>query len=572
LGKAVDWYTADELSGGWPSLTLGGYCILESTIKQEKPSCPYLEREDMVLCDGDSLQGLSATGSVTISQDLSQKTTGVGSVTIAFSSKDGLKNQVVQSFSSASNLQDYTDITFDVFFAEKPSADDTLTLSFLTDSIATHTYSLPLGDYEVGWHKITLQKDGFTPAEPLADWGAIKGIGFSSFNDITIQIDNVRATNAPIGYPYIQERNLMIYDGESLSGISVGNHNQMALSTIVKQGNYSVYVKAGNPNDNSDVIAEISVPLSSADLSNSTRVYLDLYLGQDPAGECDLEIVFLNQGQKQLSFTRSLSNLSKGWCRMNLRTDKFVALSEKADWSSVDTLQLVVKTKEPIASSHYYLVDNIYANVVEPTPDFSKTAKLGDSFLATISQNSQNYLSVKESKVVLEPVDSAQEQLWQFHRLENGGYIIKNSATNGILTAVDGTIEQIFYGDLDESDSITAVDALLALQLSVQQITLEKNRTVAADVDGNHSVDAIDALAILKQAIGKTDRLPIEEVSSAQFPQCWDVYTCGAKYVICPLGTKTSSFVALGDENGAVLQLDEFVNSVNQQFIITKIS
>ncbi|MGI6264334.1 MAG: GDSL-type esterase/lipase family protein [Acutalibacteraceae bacterium] len=58
-------------------------------------------------------------------------------------------------------------------------------------------------------------------------------------------------------------------------------------------------------------------------------------------------------------------------------------------------------------------------------------------------------------------------------------------------------------GDVDESGTVTAADALMALQAATGKIELTDAQTLAADVDGNPGVSASDALMILQFATGK---------------------------------------------------------------------
>ena len=52
------------------------------------------------------------------------------------------------------------------------------------------------------------------------------------------------------------------------------------------------------------------------------------------------------------------------------------------------------------------------------------------------------------------------------------------------------------YGDINADGSIDASDALMALQHSVQLITLSTDDLIWADVSGDGAVDSVDALQI----------------------------------------------------------------------------
>ena len=67
---------------------------------------------------------------------------------------------------------------------------------------------------------------------------------------------------------------------------------------------------------------------------------------------------------------------------------------------------------------------------------------------------------------------------------------------------------EVVLGDVDDSGSVEAADALLALQAATGKITLNDTETWAANVDGQGNVTANDALLILQYATKKIDTFP----------------------------------------------------------------
>ena len=67
--------------------------------------------------------------------------------------------------------------------------------------------------------------------------------------------------------------------------------------------------------------------------------------------------------------------------------------------------------------------------------------------------------------------------------------------------------------DMDEANKITANDALLALQASVDKADLTDVQKLAAEVDGREGISANDALLILQYSVKKIDRFPIEDMT-----------------------------------------------------------
>ncbi|MGI6264331.1 MAG: discoidin domain-containing protein [Acutalibacteraceae bacterium] len=72
--------------------------------------------------------------------------------------------------------------------------------------------------------------------------------------------------------------------------------------------------------------------------------------------------------------------------------------------------------------------------------------------------------------------------------------------------------EPLLYGDVDEDGSVTAADALMALQAATGKIDLTDPQTLAADVDGIAGVAASDALLILQYATEKIGTFPAERI------------------------------------------------------------
>ena len=68
-------------------------------------------------------------------------------------------------------------------------------------------------------------------------------------------------------------------------------------------------------------------------------------------------------------------------------------------------------------------------------------------------------------------------------------------------------------GDLNHDGKITAVDALMTLQISVGKLQPDEEQAKAADVDGEDGVTATDALLILQYAVGKIEKFPVKQIA-----------------------------------------------------------
>ncbi len=72
--------------------------------------------------------------------------------------------------------------------------------------------------------------------------------------------------------------------------------------------------------------------------------------------------------------------------------------------------------------------------------------------------------------------------------------------------------EEWLYGDLDGDYSINAKDALIVLKMAVQKLEITEDALWVGDVDGNGELDAKDALYILKYSVNKIEMFPVEEI------------------------------------------------------------
>ncbi len=72
--------------------------------------------------------------------------------------------------------------------------------------------------------------------------------------------------------------------------------------------------------------------------------------------------------------------------------------------------------------------------------------------------------------------------------------------------------EDYSYGDLNGDGNINAVDALMVLKMAVGKLEATEDDYWIGDVDGDSELNAKDALYILRYAVGKIDYFPVEEV------------------------------------------------------------
>ncbi len=86
------------------------------------------------------------------------------------------------------------------------------------------------------------------------------------------------------------------------------------------------------------------------------------------------------------------------------------------------------------------------------------------------------------------------------------------------------------YGDVDGNGTINASDALQVLRHAVGKTRLNGEQQTLADVDADDAINASDALMILKRAVGKLSIFPVEDSFEGSITLDYDEYTlspCG---------------------------------------------
>ncbi len=97
--------------------------------------------------------------------------------------------------------------------------------------------------------------------------------------------------------------------------------------------------------------------------------------------------------------------------------------------------------------------------------------------------------------------------------LQSGGTTASYQPNQTITLQNDTTLYAVWsaYGDVDGNKSVNAEDALVVLKTVVGKTTLTYQQKTYADVNGDGTVNAQDALLILQKIVGKIKTFPIEK-------------------------------------------------------------
>ncbi len=95
----------------------------------------------------------------------------------------------------------------------------------------------------------------------------------------------------------------------------------------------------------------------------------------------------------------------------------------------------------------------------------------------------------------------------------NGTVIAPKQAYYDIQKLWTARKYDLTLGDLDGNKTIDAKDALMILKAAVGKLELTETQTLAAELNGDSIIDAKDALLLLRYAVKKIDKFPIESTS-----------------------------------------------------------
>ncbi len=631
--KPIDWYTAEDLSGGWPSLTVGGYCVLQSTLPSAPVTYPYVDGKDVVLYDGDETVGISGAYHTTVSLDSIVKTSGDSSLSMTCTDPaDDAENtkiggMMMQKMDESVNLKNCTYLTYDLYLSRDMIGSNELCVDLGSDNFDGIQMRVPLDGYTVGWHKMIHKISDFTTMESSVDQSRINRMRMTWINgedvtdDTVIKIDNVRASKFSYQYPYDNTVGTMLYDGESVSDVIPSYGTAVSLSNIVEEGSHSLKMDITDPSSylEEKISGQVNIPVETFDLTNCKYIRLNLFLGQDMKGEHTFKIELFSENGERFYIERLISDRAQGWYRFSLQPKRFITTADAADWSKINNIRLSWINNAGLTTPHYFLVDNICVyrdNSSEvPTLDFSSPANLGDTFKSKLKvQNGMN-VAIDRSDVVLAAEGKDETQYWEFVRQTDGSYTIENLSNGKFLTVADDRLSgEFFYGNLNDDDMINAVDALLVLQIAVGKYKPSSEQELLGDVNGDGNIDAVDALQVLQYSVGKLERFPVaveasdvkqlasydssvmQQVSLPSYEsegqaeasltdvcvadknkslkQKWFIYTCGTSVVLRPVGIENNvlEFETDNVREWLNVQIGIFANKDNQKFNIQPIN
>ena len=382
-GNGVAWVSAYDLSGGRPALTVGGFCVLNSTAPVG-PGYTYpfqVTSDTMMLYDGETKDNISANYNTTVELSASHSQ-GSNSLKMNYNNPTGngssIGGMVVASMSSAANLTGYSMIYVDVYFPKKLTGSHGLQINFATSGEDGYNAMKVVNDFAAGWHTLSIEMPALDQVVSSADWSKINKIRITWFNYSGLSgatyllLDNIRAIkeDVPSIYPYDQSSTqAMLYDGESFGGLSTAFNTSLSLSGDKKEGSKSLKASFDNPAVNSGSVGGMVLQTlkSASDLSSYSYMVMEVYVSRNMSGSNGLQINFSAGSQDGFNYMHNITDWEAGWHTVKVvLSDIPVAKAENADWKKITTIRYTWFNYEGSSAATYFLFDNI--RLIKETP------------------------------------------------------------------------------------------------------------------------------------------------------------------------------------------------------------
>ncbi len=205
-GNGVAWVSASDLSGGRPALTVGGYCVISTTLRRN--ASPYqLNDTTMMIYDGESFPTMSTAFSTSLMPS-KNRTQGLKSLKMMYTNPTAYTNKAggytYITLDSITDFTDYDTIAFDLYLDKALTGSHGFQLNFCASGEDGYNCMVRLNDYTAGWHSFSIKRSTIGKAVDTGDWTKVKYIRLMWWNYQQLSgatyfaIDNFRAINTDL--------------------------------------------------------------------------------------------------------------------------------------------------------------------------------------------------------------------------------------------------------------------------------------------------------------------------------------------------------------------------------------
>ncbi|MBR2152518.1 MAG: hypothetical protein IJ944_04455 [Clostridia bacterium] len=428
------------------------------------------DSEAFALCD--SPTGFVAKTGDVLSVDRQNKVGGIACVDYKISANDQNLIKMEYSREMPVNAKRYTHIEMDIYLDNVDFIGDLETARLVLGSkgksgVAEMSFEFFSG-LNIGWNhvKIAIADAISTSADfdiTHINYLLIEGNTLNIFTTtLNIKLDDVYFTNGNGG----SVANLPVNMGENFLGYVISNNGYGDIDRSNKvAGNGAVKCYAGKISQGRASCSYL--PADPIDASGLTHLELDVYIPDatllSRITESQFEI-----GSAEVANVEEIS--------FNIKS------SLKAGWSHIK----LPLSEGVLSSTNGKEFDITHVNYL--------------NFYAILSSGSSITFQIAFDNIQFTDGNGVTVYLPKGGNYKRGGAYVSDSIPN--------------FGDLDDDEEITANDALLALQGSVDSIDLTNAQLIKVDVDNNNQITAFDALKILQRSVGLVDKFVAEELLS----------------------------------------------------------
>lgn len=205
-GNGIAWVSASDLSGGRPALTVGGFCVVDTSLRRN--ASPYqLNDTTKMIYDGESFPTIKTAFSTSLMPS-KNRTQGLKSLKMLYANPTAYTNKAggyaYITLDSTTDFTDYDLFAFDLYVEKKLTGSHGFQINFCASGEDGYNAMKGINDLTPGWHSFTFKRSNIGKAVETADWTKIKYIRLMWWNNAQLSgatyflIDNFRAINTDL--------------------------------------------------------------------------------------------------------------------------------------------------------------------------------------------------------------------------------------------------------------------------------------------------------------------------------------------------------------------------------------
>ena len=205
-GNGVAWISANDLSGGIPALTVGGYCVI-STTKRRNPSPMVVDDTTTMIYDGESFPTMRTAFSTSLMFSKNH-TEGLRSLKMLYANPTAATNKVggftYITLDGTHDFSSYDTFTFDLYLEKALPGSHRFQVNFCATGEDGYNAMVTLNDLKAGWHTFSINRESVGKAVDSADWTKVKYIRLVWWNYAQVAgatyfcIDNFKGVNTDL--------------------------------------------------------------------------------------------------------------------------------------------------------------------------------------------------------------------------------------------------------------------------------------------------------------------------------------------------------------------------------------